>query len=269
MIKILLIFFIPFLLPAFETSVYTEIGKYNKGYIDNRVIKGYKKNSIASNMFTIGGYFKNKLNDKDSVWGMGIAQSQIEYSSKKVGNELIEQPQSIVTVPYIFIGLNKKFWSFEIGVSYYFNMEKFKDRIYIDGKIAQKGGWDLNRFKSHTFMNLKIRIFKKNNFHFEFLMSRDEFSPIDGLLKLNVIYPKNSYIFNTSVSLFMPANNFTESDIILKSNERFDLGVKYVIDNIKLGINLGVLIKNAVGGTESYIKFSNRISAGINLSFNY
>ncbi len=67
----------------------------------------------------------------------------------------------------------------------------------------------------------------------------------------------------------MPANNFTESDVILKSNERINFGLVYKISSFNIGANLGILIKNAVGGGESYIRFSNRFSGGLNLSLKF
>jgi len=246
-------------------TLYSEIGKYNKGYVDSRVVEGYKKDSISSKMYTFGGYYIGDFDNNDTIWGIGISQSKIDYASIKIEDVLIEQPEMLITIPYLFIGLNKKYWSFELGMSYYFNVENFKERKYINGEVANKGGWDINRFKSHTFVNMKFRLLPEKKLHFEFLLARDEFSPLDGLLRFNFVLPYKNFILNTDISLFMPANNFTESDVILKSNERLNIGLKYKLSNFNIGFNLGFLIKNAVGG-DAYIKPLNRLSAGVNIS---
>lgn len=264
-----IIFFIAVNIFSSEFTLYSEIGKYNKGFIDTNIIKGYNKNSIASNMYTIGGYYIGEFDNNDTIWGIGVTQSKIDYTSTELHGEFIEQPEMVVTIPYLFIGLNKKYWSFEIGVSYYFNIEKFKERKFVNGEVADKGSWGINRFKSHTFANLKFRLFREDKMHFELLLARDKFSPLDGLFRVNFVLPFKNIILNTDVSLLMPANNFTESDVILKSNERIDFGIVYKISNFNIGANLGILIKNAVGGSESYIKFSNRFSGGLNLSLKF
>ena len=267
--SIFIIFFIAVNIFSNEFTLYSEMGKYNKGYIDNNIIKGYKKNTIASNMYTIGGYYIGKFDNNDTIWGLGIAQSKIDYMSIDIHGEFIEQPEVVVTIPYLFIGLNKKYWSFEIGVSYYFNIEKFKERKLINGEVSDKAAWAINRFKSHTFANFKFRLFKEDKLHLELLLARDKFSPLDGLFRVKLVVPFRNFILNTDVSLLMPANNFTESDVILKSNERINFGLVYKISSFNIGANLGILIKNAVGGGESYIRFSNRFSGGLNLSLKF
>ena len=270
MLKIVFLLLYLFIMPVYsgEFTIYGELGRYNKAYTDTRVIKGYNKSSISSQMLTTGGYYIGKFDTHDTIWGIGITQSKVEYSGIQIEDKLIEQPEMIITVPYIFAGLDKKYWGFDIGVSYYFNIEKYKTRKYINGSVSDNKGWDINRFKSHTFVNAKFRLLRKNKIHFEFLLARDEFSPVDSLLRFNIVLPVKNFIFNTDISLFMPANNFTESDVILKSNERFGLGIKYKISNFNIGVNFSILIKNAVGG-DGYIKLINRFSGGLNLSLKF
>ena len=228
---IFIIFFIAINIFSNEFTLYGEIGKYNKGYIDTNIIKGYNKNTIASNLYTIGGYYIGEFDNSNMIWGLGIAQSKVDYSSIDAHGKSIEQPEMIITIPYLFIGLNKKYWSLEIGVSYYFNIEKFKERKLLNGDVSDNGGWDINRFKSHTFANLKFRLLREDKIHFELLLARDKFSPIDGLFRVNFVVPFKNIVLNTDISLLMPANNFTESDVILKSNERINFGLVYKISN--------------------------------------
>ena len=269
---IFIIYLFTNILLAGEFVVYSEFGKYNKAYVDENIIKGNNKESIASNMYTLGGYYTGNFDEYDTIWGIGIVQSKIDYNSIKVLDKLIEQPEVIITNPYIFIGLDKKYWSFEIGVSYYFNIEKFKARVYhtsdTETEVVDDAGWGLNRFKSHTYANLKFRLLRDDKFHIELLLSRDKFSPVDSLLRVNFVLPLKTITLNTDISLFMPANYFTESDVILKSNQRFTFGLDYKISNFNIGANFGVLIKNAVGG-DSYIKIINRLSAGLNISMGF
>jgi hypothetical protein len=263
--------FASFLL-ASKFAIYSEIGSYNKSYIDERIVEGYNKDALSSGMYTIGGYYQGDFDIYDTIWGVGIVQSKIDYSSVSLdlieSIKLIEQPEAIITIPYIFIGLNKVYWSFEIGVSFYFNIEKFKSRSYLNGELVENGGWDINRFKSHTFVNFKLRFLKEDNFHLELLVARDKFSPVDSLLRFNLVLPLKNIILNTDISLFMPANYFTESDVILKSNQKFTIGIDYKILNFNIGANLGILIKNSVGG-DTINSFFSRLSLGLNTSFSF
>jgi len=257
------------LLFANKFSIYSEFGKYNKSYLDKRVIKGHTMDTIASKMYTIGGYYIGQLKETDMIWGAGIVQSKVDYSSITILDELIEQPEMIITNPYIFIGWSKKYWGLDIGVSYYFNIEKFKARAYKGSdKNIDNAAWAINRFKSHTFANFKFRLLREDKFHVEFLIARDKFSPLDSQLRLNFVLPIKNIILNTDISIFMPANYFTESDVILKSNQRVTFGADYKISNFNIGGNIGILIKNAVGGN-GYIKAVNRLSAGLNISMNF
>jgi len=266
---ILLIFSVTTIISANETSIYYEFAYNNKSYKNPLIVKGYPWESLSSPMHTIGGYYIHEFND-NSLFGIGIVQTEITYASVKIENKLIEQPETLITLPYLFIGWQGIKWSLEIGISYYFDIEKFKEVKYVNGKIAKKSSWGLNRFKSHTFINSKLRLFEKNKIHFELLIGRGKFSPLDSLFSFNIVLPYKKFVFNTLISTKMPANYFSNNNNLLKSNEKVTLGMEYSDSKLKFGINIGFLVKNATEeGVKNYLRFDKRFSFGLNTGINF
>jgi hypothetical protein len=254
--------------PESTLLFYGGIGSYNKGYSDKEFLDNNKV-TFPVFMSNFGGEYHSRKNDY--TFGLGLVQTSISEGKKWNYDGYEVQPLTIITLPYVFVGRDFGFWSYEIGLSYYIYMQKFDARYYMqtDGTEAEtdSSGVGLDRSESHVFINSLIRIFPEKSLHLKLRIGREQFNIVDSLLNIAFVVPAGNHEFDFIVSFPPPENWFTNKDGIIRSNQIAGIEYGYTfLSDITAGMDIGCIINNRRGG-EGDIKFFNRLSGSLFLKF--
>lgn len=254
-----------------EWSFYGEAGFYHKGYDEKKYLDSLKT-TFHSNMFSIGSEYIY-LKDDNMIIGGGFIETTIQSAKIKNYDIYEEIPFTVITLPYIFIGKDFGFLSFELGVSWYLTFKEFSDLKYIneDGtESIQKGEFNWNRYESHVFPNFKLRLLKEDSFHIEFRFGRGRFNPMDNLFNIALYFPVYGGFLGTELSIKTPKTNFyDEYDGMLRSNQKLSFSYSYDVDVLNFEVFAGYLLKNIHGGSGKISGFQYRFSGGFQFSLRW
>lgn len=271
---LLFILLSPVVLFAGESTLYGSLGRYHRGY-DDRAFTDDDKITFSTSMSTIGGYHIEHFSDGEVI-GVGVVQTTIQSGKGWNYDQYEYQDFMSITVPYLFIGKAWRFFSFNIGISYYLTVKKYADRQYQteDGTTIQKdsGGYDLSRNSSHVFPNFKIRMLPKDWIHIELRLSQDRFLPTDTLMNLAIVYPSEWGRFELYFGLKTPQDYindlFANDSDLLTSNQKVGIWYDYKIGPFAIGLDVGYLLKNIHGGGGEMFS-SERFAGGFSLSLQW
>ncbi|MBN2695056.1 hypothetical protein JXR93_10360 [bacterium] len=252
-------------------SLYGEVGFYHKGYDDRKYLDSFKT-TFHSNISSLGTEYRY-LRDDNMLIGGGFVETTIQSAEIKNYDIYETIPFTVITLPYIFIGKDFGFLSFELGVSWYLTFKDFSDLTHIneDGtESTQNGGFNWNRHESHVFPNFKLRLLEEDSFHIELKFGRGRFNPVDNLFNLALYFPLYGGFLGTEISMKTPKTNFyDEYDGMLRSNQKLSFSYSYDIDILSFELFAGYLLKNIHGGSGKISGFFYRFSGGFQLSLKW
>jgi len=251
-------------LPQSRVMLHGEIGSFNKSYPDLQYVDR-EMISFATLMTNFGGEYRYRSAEGNLV-GTGIVQTSISSGKAYNFDHYEYQPLTLITLPYAFVGKDFGFFTFEIGISWYFYFNKFDARNYYnsDGSEYEKddAGLALNRRESHAFINFMTRIFPENFIHLKIRVCRERFNAADSIINMGAVFPVEHHTGELFVSLLPPRNWFENREGILRSNQRLNLAYSYSFSFLRIGLEMGILVNNRMGG-EGSMAFFNRLSCGL------
>jgi len=247
---------------------WSEAAAFNRSYHDLRYADN-DKISFPCIMSVFGAEFTYR-NKSNASMGGGLVQNYIYGASKLNVSQVEVQPDTAITIPYVFGGKHYKWFGIELGISAYLYAKNFSGRSYLatDGTEVpvSSGVFDLDNRRSHAFVNASLRILQEDSFHMKVLFGRDRFSAVDSLFAFRAVLPTGIQVWELTVSLLPPWSLFDHDSTLLRSNQRIDLAWSIFLGPVRLGVETGVLLNNTMGGNGS-IEFLNRLHGGIFMQF--
>lgn len=247
---------------------WSEAAAFNRAYQDLRYADK-EKVTFPCIMSVFGAEFTYR-NKSNSSMGGGLVHNYIYGASQFNVSQVEAQPDTSITIPYVFGGKHYKWFGIELGISAYLYARQFSDRVYLapDGseESLSSGAFDLDNRKSHVFINASLRVLQENSFHLKVLFGRERFSAVDSLFSFRAVLPIGIQIWELTVSLLPPWSLFDHDSTLLRSNQRIDLAWSIFLGPVRLGLETGVLLNNTMGGGGS-IGFLNRLHGGVFMQF--
>lgn len=247
--------------------IHADRGTYNQGYKDLNYIDNNEATfDMGKSSFGIEYAY---INSERISTGGGFSYTDIEKGREWNLNHYETHQKTMIMVPYIFTGYDFDYFGCELGISCYLQFSKHEPDLYYlaDGSTitVNDSGIYLDRKKSHTFINAKIRLFKEDSLHCKFRIGRENFDAVDSLINFAVVYPFGNHRFECYLSLLTPENYLTKlfnQEYVLKSNQTTGISYMYFMGGIGFGIRAGVLIYNAHGGFGP-VPVLNKVNGGI------
>jgi len=243
---------------------------YNIGYVDKTYVER-EKATFAAIMLSTGIEYNSTINDIN--FGGGFSSVAIEEASIYNFNRTISKPFTSIISPYSYSGIEKKYFSIDLGVSGYFTIQD-PAKVYYFSADGEKNKTDevssLNRKKSHAFVNSMIRILASDSLHIKARFAREDFIITDSLLNVAVIIPYQTNKFEWRVSLYTPHNYVMNDQWIMRNNQRMYFLYTREFGNYSLGGNFGFLIRTIHGdwGQVDLVS-SKRLSLGVTSSYKW
>ncbi|MCP4136582.1 MAG: hypothetical protein GY754_36770 [bacterium] len=246
-----------------KISFHYELGQYNKSYEDIR-FRDRERISFPVTMMNFGAEIHHTAANGKIV-GCGVVETTLNGGEVRDDAYSIHevQPQTLITMPYLFVGKAWDFWAFEVGISYYLTVAREDARTYLNAdastSVKDDSGMGLDRSGSHVFINGMIRVMPEDWLHFKFRLAREEFNITDTLLNLGIIYPTEKNIWELFVSFSFPAPEF------LRANQRVGLRYSRKFDPLEIGLSTSILVNNERSGGGS-VDFLHRWTIGAHVS---
>lgn len=195
------------------------------GYHDQRFIDYDKNAYLMTNSQHFGfEYYKAKDNSlskifKELRFGTNIsfyhrgefdAKTLHAVESRNIPEEIVPEEKEDRAARYwlnlgVFVGIDKKWFGFDFGLTYSMSAFYEKERDYREEDssigVAEGRGWTWDD-DATLYPNLHIRLGEENGMHFVFNILREDYDPIYGIIQTKIVIPISQY-FKLSVGGYM------------------------------------------------------------------
>ncbi len=270
MLRLILLLLVPLGVWGQEVSLLTsaQMDWLNKSYQDQH----YVTNNWLSFPVPEGSWSVEVRQETSQghILGAGFAQTGIAGGQFQNGTVAVEQPTTVLSFPYVFVGQDWQWIDLELGLGWYITVTDFSADPYTnaDGTFAtgRAGGMGWSREASYTTPVFLLRLLPEAGFHLKFRLGREDFSLVEDFFNIEAVLPAGDWQWSAYASLRTP-QDFISSDTALTSNQRLGVGGLWKVGTWAWGIKVSYLLNPEYAGTGA-VDFQNRLGLSVLWSWN-